>query len=108
MKSHARSFESQVLSALKRIEKKLGAIQIEEEQMDADVRAAIDQAKKNTDAETAAVALLDALFAKLTAALAGTGPISAADRAELQATVASMASSSDKMGAAIVKDTPAA
>jgi hypothetical protein len=48
------------------------------------------------------------LFTKLQAALAGSGPISAADRATMQATVATMLASSTTMAAAIVANTPAA
>jgi len=76
--------------------------------MDADLQAIITQAKANTDAEAAANAALLALFAKLTAALAGTGPISAADRATLQDTVKSMSDSATALSAAIVANTPAA
>ena len=76
--------------------------------MDADLQAIVDQARKNTDAEAAATAALQALFAKLTAAVAGTGPISATDRTALQATVKSMADSSAAVGAAIVANTDVA
>ncbi len=76
--------------------------------MDADLQAIITQAKSNTDAEAAANAALLALFTKLTAALAGSGPISAADRVTLQATVKSMSDSADALAAAIVANTPAA
>jgi hypothetical protein len=100
--------DTETSSLLHQISQKLDAVKIKEEQMDVDIQAAIDQAKKNTDAEAAAVTLLNSIFAKLTAALAGTGPLSAADRATLQASVASMASSATTMGAAIVADTPAA
>jgi hypothetical protein len=84
------------------------SIQAKEIQMDADLQAIVDQAKANTDAEAAANAALNALFAKLTAAIAGSGPISAADRVALQATVKSMSDSAAALSAAIVADTPAA
>jgi hypothetical protein len=79
-----------------------------ETQVDADLQAIIDQAKKNTDAEAAADTALAALFAKLTTAIAGSGPISAADRVTLQATVKSMSDSTATLAAAIVANTPAA
>ncbi len=74
--------------------------------MDADLQAIITQAKANTDAEAAANAALIALFTKLTVALAGSGPISAADRAALQDTVKSMSDSANALAAAIVANTP--
>jgi hypothetical protein len=86
----------------------LQAIQIKEEQMDADIQAIIDQATKNEDAETAAQTALVALFAKLQAAIAATASLSAADRATLQAKVAEMTASAAAVSAAIVANTPAA
>jgi hypothetical protein len=79
-----------------------------ENKVDSDLQAIINQAKANTDAEAAADALLMALFTKLTATVAGSGPISAEDRVTLQATIASMQSSSATLAAAIVANTPAA
>ena len=84
------------------------SIAAKENKMDADLQAIITQAKANTDAEAAANAALIALFTKLTAALAGTGPLSASDRAALQDTVKSMSDSATTLAAAIVANTPAA
>jgi ABC-type transporter Mla subunit MlaD len=87
---------------------KVNSIQQEERAMDQDIQNIIDQAKVNTDAEAAANGELVALFAKLQAAIAATGSLSAADRATLQATVASMKDSSAALAAAVVANTPAA
>jgi hypothetical protein len=100
--------DQQISSQLLQISQKLDAVKLMEDQMDVDIQALITQAAANTNAESAAVTLLNSLFAQLTAALAGTGPISAADRAAIQAQVATLASSATAMGAAIVQDTPAA
>jgi hypothetical protein len=79
-----------------------------EHDMDADIQSIIDQATKNEDAEAAADTALAALFAKLTAAIAATPSLSAADRTILQAKVKEMSASSAAVAAAIVANTPAA
>jgi hypothetical protein len=83
----------------------LQALQIQEEKMDADIQAIIDQATANESAESAANAALVALFAKLQAAIAATPSLSAADRATLQAKVTEMNSSAAALSAAIVANT---
>lgn len=93
---------------LDRIISMLGQVIQREDKMDTDLQAIIDQAQKNEDAEAAANAALVSLFTKLEAAIAGTGPISAADRVTLQATVKSMSDSAAAVAAAIVANTPAA
>jgi hypothetical protein len=100
--------DSTISSQLQQISQKLDAVKIKEDQMDADIQAIIDQATKNEDAETAAQAALVALFAKLQAAIAATGSLSAADRTALQAKVTEMSASAAAVSAAIVANTPAA
>jgi len=78
------------------------------EQMDADIQAIIDQAKKNTDAEAAGTAAINALAVKLAAAIAGAGSLSPADRTMLQGEVTAMQSSAAAISAAVVANTPAA
>jgi hypothetical protein len=86
----------------------LNSMQQKELQMDADIQAIIDQATKNESAESAANTALASLFGKLSAAIAATSSLSAADRATLQAKVTEMAASSSAVAAAIVANTPAA
>lgn len=76
--------------------------------MDVDIQAIITQATANEDAEQAAIGALNSLFGKLITALAGSGPISAADRTAMQQTVAAMQASASAVAAAIVANTPAA
>jgi hypothetical protein len=78
-----------------------------ETQVDADIQKMIDQAAADENAEAAAATLLQTLFSKLATAVAGSGPISAADRVTIQKTVAAMQTSSTAMAAAIVANTPA-
>lgn len=85
----------------------LQSIKRKEDLVDADLQAIVDQAKADNDVEQAAIGALNSLFTKLLAALAGTGPISAEDRATLQATVQSMKDNVAAVAAAIVADTPA-
>ena|ERR1700738_433900 len=87
---------------------KLDEVLQKEENMDADVQAIIDQAQKNTDAESAADGLLAALFVKLQQAITAAPTLSAADRTTLQAKVTALESSRAAMAAAIVANTPAA
>lgn len=86
----------------------LNLVIAKENKMDVDVQAIIDQATQNEDAETAADNAMQALFAKLAAAIAATPTLSPADRATLQAKVNEMKASSAAVAAAIVANTPAA
>jgi hypothetical protein len=76
--------------------------------MDADIQALVDQAKKNTDAEASAVGAINALAVKLAAAIQGAASLSPADRATLQQEVTDMQTSAAAIGAAVVANTPAA
>jgi len=95
-------------AAFNRILDSLNAIKQGEINMDADIQKLIDQAKLNTNAEASAVATINGLAAKLSAALANVGGLSPADRATLQAEVTDMQTGAASLGAAIVANTPAA
>ena len=97
-----------IIKKLESIDKKLDLILQKEQQMDQDLQAIVDQAQKNDDVESAALTALNSLFAQLVAALQGTGPISAADRAALQAKVQAMKDSASALAAAIAADVPPA
>jgi hypothetical protein len=96
-----------VLLAVSSVMVAVQSIVEKEIQVDSDVQAMITQATQNENAEAAASLLLQSLFGKLAAAVAGTGPISAADRLTIQKTVKDMQTSSTAMAAAIVANTPA-
>lgn len=68
------------------------------------------QVKANTDAEAAAVIVLNGIAARIQAAVdaAVAGGASAADLAPVQAEVDSLKASSDALSAAVVANTPAA
>jgi hypothetical protein len=76
--------------------------------MDVDVQAIITEVAATKTVADSADTLLKTIFDLLTAALAGAGPLSAADRTALQQTVADLAASRAAQVAAIVANTPAA
>jgi len=76
--------------------------------MDIDVQRIIDATAAETTVSASIVTLLTNNFKLLQDALAGSGPISAADRAELQATVQNMLDTTSEQAAAVVANTPAA
>lgn len=103
-----------MMARIKRIEQKLDEVLLilkslvkENKEMDTAIQALIDQAHKNTDAEAAAVAAINALAAKLAAAIAN-ATLSDADRATLNQEVTDMQTSAAAIAAAVVANTPAA
>lgn len=98
------SMVGQVLSAVVGIAK----FELEEsKKMDADIQAIIDQAQKNHDVEESAVTAINDLATKLAAAIAAAASLTPADRATLQAAVASISGSAADLGAAIATGDPA-
>ncbi len=76
--------------------------------LDVDVQAIVDEATADTTVEDGATTLINGFAAVLAAAIANASSLSAADRANLQAVVTKMKSSSAALSAAVAANTPAA